>query len=85
MKQRRDVENDFVAARGSRRAVADICDTDARMQYTSGPYRARPKKLRIEPSMSRTGDCYDSAMVESFRAKKKTPRPIRGLLPEAAE
>jgi len=35
-------------------------------QYTSWDYRARLAQAGITVSMSRKGDCYDNAMMESF-------------------
>ncbi|MBX3379060.1 MAG: IS3 family transposase [Phycisphaeraceae bacterium] len=46
--------------------------SDRGVQYTSGRYRELLEQHGIEPSMSRTGNCYDSAMVESFWGKLKT-------------
>lgn len=40
--------------------------------YTSGRYRELLETHEIEPSMSRTGNCYDNAMAESFWGKLKT-------------
>lgn len=46
--------------------------SDRGVQYTSSRYRELLKTHGIEPSMSRTGNCYDNAMVESFWGKLKT-------------
>lgn len=41
-------------------------------QYTSGEYRNRLASVGIEVSMSRTGNCWDNAVSESFFATLKT-------------
>ena len=46
--------------------------TDRGVQYASGSYRARLELSGITPSMSRRGNCYDNAMMESFWATLKT-------------
>ena len=40
--------------------------TDRGSQYASSSYRGRLEALEIDISMSRRGDCYDNAVVESF-------------------
>ena len=40
--------------------------SDRGVQYASGPFRAALKKARLIPSMSRRGNCYDNAAMESF-------------------
>jgi transposase InsO family protein len=39
--------------------------------YTSGDYQVQLKKAGLAPSMSRKGDCYDKAVVESFFSNLK--------------
>lgn len=46
--------------------------SDRGVQYTSGRYRELLDHHGVEPSMSRTGNCYDNAVVESFWGKLKT-------------
>lgn len=46
--------------------------TDQGVQYASGAYRRRLALCGIVPSMSRRGNCYDNAMMESFWATLKT-------------
>jgi transposase InsO family protein len=36
------------------------------MQYASAAYRQRLARAGVVPSMSRRGNCYDNAMMESF-------------------
>jgi putative transposase len=40
--------------------------SDRGCQYTSDSYQQTLRSLRIECSMSRTGDCYDNAVAERF-------------------
>jgi transposase InsO family protein len=40
--------------------------SDRGSQYASYDYQQRLKKYQMKPSMSRKGDCYDNAMIESF-------------------
>lgn len=40
--------------------------SDRGIQYTSGVYQARLRTVGLIPSMSRKGDCFDNAVVESF-------------------
>jgi putative transposase len=49
-----------------RPAPGVIHHSDQGIQYTSSDYQAQLKKTGIVPSMSRKGDCYDNAVVESF-------------------
>lgn len=43
-------------------------------QYASGEYQTLLAQHRIQCSMSRAGDCWDNAVVESFFASLKTER-----------
>lgn len=52
--------------------------SDRGAEYTSGDYQARLIEAGIVGSMSRRGDCWDNAVVESFFATLK-----RELVPEA--
>ncbi|MGA2491188.1 MAG: IS3 family transposase [Anaerolineales bacterium] len=45
--------------------------SDRGSQYTSEEYRDRLADLHCQVSMSRTGNCYDNAVVESFFATLK--------------
>jgi len=40
--------------------------SDRGVQYASTAYRQRPAQAGVVPSMSRRGNCYDNAMMESF-------------------
>jgi putative transposase len=46
--------------------------SDRGCQYTSGEYRDALAQLGVEVSMSRTGNCWDNAVAESFFATMKT-------------
>ena len=67
------VEDALDMAIRSRRASDGLLHhSDRGVQYTSGRYREVLEEHGIEASMSRTGDCYDNAVVESFWGKLKT-------------
>lgn len=67
------VEDALGMAIRSRRPLADLLHhSDRGVQYTSGRYRQILDEHGIRASMSRTGDCYDNAVVESFWGKLKT-------------
>jgi transposase InsO family protein len=61
------VETALICALGKREPSKDLLHhTDRGSQYASASYRDRLAALGIEVSMSRRGDCYDNAVVESF-------------------
>jgi putative transposase len=72
------VEDAFTAAVASRRSSSPkaafglLHHSDRGVQYTSGRYRELLARHGAEASMSRTGNCYDNAVVESFWGKLKT-------------
>lgn len=67
------VERAFNAALLSRKpALGLLHHSDRGVQYTSGRYRELLASSGVEASMSRTGNCYDNAVVESFWGKLKT-------------
>ena len=49
-----------------------IHHSDRGVQYASGPYQALLAAHGMIPSMSRRGNCWDNAVVESFFATLKT-------------
>jgi putative transposase len=53
--------------------------SDQGSQYTSRKFRKLLKTLKIEPSMSRKGNCWDNAVAESFfsNLKKEKIRRIK--------
>lgn len=48
-----------------------IVHTDQGVQYTAGQYRSLMDALKFVQSMSRRGNCYDNAYVESFFSQMK--------------
>ena len=61
------VETALVAALGARDPSSDLLHhSDRGSQYASASYREKLAKHGIAVSMSRRGDCYDNAVVESF-------------------
>ncbi len=48
-----------------------IHHSDRGSQYTSDEYRDRLKKYKMKASMSRKGNCYDNACIESFHSVLK--------------
>ena len=55
-----------------RRRQRVIHHSDRGAQYVSDQYRALLARHRITPSMSRVGNCWDNAPVESFFSSLKT-------------
>jgi transposase InsO family protein len=50
-----------------RQPPADLLfHSDRGVQYAAGPFRAALAKAGLTPSMSRRGNCYDNAAMESF-------------------
>jgi putative transposase len=67
------VESAFTAAVSARKdALGLLHHSDRGVQYTSARYRALLERHGVEVSMSRAGDCYDNAPVESFWGKLKS-------------
>ncbi len=60
-----------MALRGRRPAVGLVHHSDRGSQYASHDYQALLKQYGIISSMSRTGNCWDNAPVESFFATLK--------------
>lgn len=57
-----------------RPATALLHHSDRGSQYASLPYQTLLRHHQIEVSMSRTGNCYDNAVTESFFATLKVER-----------
>ncbi len=53
-----------------------IHHSDRGVQYASKAFRGILKAYRIEGSMSRKGDCWDNAVVESFFGSLKSERVL---------
>lgn len=67
------VERAMTSALQSRKASSGLLHhSDRGVQYTSSSYRELLEERGIELSMSRKGNCYDNAVVESFWGKLKT-------------
>jgi len=67
------VEKAWRMALSSRRPKAGLLHhSDRGSQYTSETYQNHLKDLHCQVSMSRTGNCYDNAVMESFFATLKT-------------
>ncbi|MMZ59680.1 IS2 transposase TnpB [compost metagenome] len=58
--------DDAYAAKKPKRKV--LHHSDRGSQYASDEYRKRLKTLRMKASMSRKGNCYDNACIESFHS-----------------
>jgi len=58
-----------VANRGIKPGL--ILHSDRGVQYRSGEYQHRLHEVGIRPSMSRKGNCWDNAAMESFFARLK--------------
>lgn len=55
--------------------------SDQGSQYTSEPFQRMLKDLGIECSLSRRGECYDNAVMESFYGSMKTEKLYRETYP----
>jgi len=61
------IERAFQMALPGRRPPAGVLfHSDRGSQYTSDAYRALLANVGVTVSMSRTGNCYDNAVTESF-------------------
>ena len=59
-------------ARETRKPCAGLLHhSDRGVQYTSGAYTAKLEGMNVISSMSRTGNCWDNAVVEAFFATLK--------------
>jgi putative transposase len=67
------VERALDAALVTRRPLPGLLHhSDRGSQYASHDYQARLQAAQVQVSMSRTGNCYDNALMESFWATLKT-------------
>ena len=71
-----------VTARRPRRGLRHHSDRGS--QYASAAYRPRLTQAGLECSMSRAGDCWDNAMVESFFATLKIELDLDRIWPTRA-
>ena len=60
------------AVQSRRPSAGCLLHSDRGSQYASAAYRARLAKSGLVMSMSRAGNCYDNAAMESFWGKLKT-------------
>ena len=60
------------AVRGRRPGPGCLLHSDRGSQYASAAYRACVRQAGLVASMSRAGNCYDNAAMESFWGKLKT-------------
>ena len=74
-----------IAVRHRRPPRGMIHHSDRGVQYASRDYRAFLRRHGIECSMSRKGDCWDNAVVESFFGTLKTESLYRLVLPTRAQ
>jgi putative transposase len=58
----------------ARRIKQTVIHSDQGSQYGSDDWRRFCKRNRLEPSMSRRGNCWDNAVAESFFASLKKER-----------
>ena len=61
-----------------------IMHSDQGVQYAAGEYQARLKQHGMVCSMSRKGDCWDNAVVESFFATLKNELLAEGVFADHA-
>ena len=73
------------AVRSRRPAAGCLLHSDRGSQYASAAYRARLAQAGLVASMSRAGNCYDNAAMESFWGKLKTELVHRRKFPSPAE
>ncbi|NGP57971.1 DDE-type integrase/transposase/recombinase [Paenibacillus thiaminolyticus] len=59
------------AYKAQRPAEGLLHHSDRGSQYASSEYRERLKKYGMNSSMSRKGNCYDNACIESFHSLLK--------------
>jgi putative transposase len=62
-----------------------IHHSDRGSQYASNDYQKALAKHKMQPSMSRKGDCWDNAVAESFFSSLKTERVHHRLYHSRAE
>ena len=68
--------------RGARRGLHH---SDRGVQYASAAYQRLLREAGFTPSMSRVGDCWDNAVVESFFATLTKELLIDGVFPSRAD
>lgn len=68
-----------------RPAAGLVHHSDRGSQYASAAYRARLAAAGVVPSMSRKGNCYDNALIESFWSTLKRELVHRCLFATRAQ
>lgn len=71
-------------ALGHRGARGGLHHSDRGVQYASAAYQQLLRGAGFAPSMSRVGDCWDNAVVESFFATVTKELLVDGLFPTRA-
>jgi putative transposase len=80
------VELAFQMAVNNRHKVSGLLHhSDRGSQYAGAAYQALIQAYRVTPSMSRTGNCYDNAPMESFFSTLKCERVDGSNYPTRAE
>ncbi len=78
----RDLVLDALAAAvKQRRPRGTIIHSDQGTQYGSDAWRRFCRSNHLEPSMSRTGNCWDNAVAESFFSSLKKERIKKRIYP----
>ena len=67
-----------------RRPRSAVIHSDQGTQYGSDAWRRFCKANKLEPSMSRRGNCWDNAVVESFFSNLKKERIKKRIYPDRA-
>lgn len=79
------VEQALLNAAATTRIEPDaIWHSDRGAQYMSASFQALLRRLRMRPSVGRTGVCWDNSLAESFFAALKTERVHRTVYPTKA-
>jgi putative transposase len=73
------------AVRGRRPAAGCLLHSDRGSQYASAAYRVCVSRAGLVASMSRAGNCYDNAAMESFWGKLKSELVHRRKFASPAE
>jgi putative transposase len=73
------------AVRQRQPAAGCVHHTDRGSQYASADYREQVAGARLVASMSRAGNCYDNAAMESFWSRLKTELVYRREFPSREE
>jgi putative transposase len=75
------VLNALATAVKQRRPRGTIIHSDQGVQYGSDAWRRFCRSNRLEPSMSRKGNCWDNAVAEAFFSSLKKERIKKRIYP----